>query len=242
MNIILAFLLAVTSAFAQNDLTPDQQEYLKKSAEFNASYARKLKDLVILASEARKDVMCEPGTYSSEIVKNAVTSLDSALYADYEGKTVYNEIKAAFESNPAVMEAVGNKFSYRQVIARSESSNYDWNKIIKKAFVGSQFYSSGEGVYGSTRQVTILSETKVLVEDAELLNNEPWIKWNKKEVALTITEVNYELFYNFNGETYKMRWSGYDNSSTLVPASVPEENVPQTFQGVYFENASECEA
>ncbi|MBY0383606.1 hypothetical protein K2X05_00475 [bacterium] len=243
MNIFLALLLMVSQVFAQNELTPNQQEYVKKSAEFNASYARKLKDLVILASEARKnDLMCEPGTYSSEIVKNAVASLDAALYADYEGKTVYKEIKMAFESNPAVMEVVGNKFTYRQVVARSESSNYDWNKIIKMAIVGSQFFSSGEGAYGSTRRVTILSETKVLVEEAEILNEEPWIKWNKKEMALTITEVNNELNFNFNGESYKMRWTGYDNSSSLVPASVPDENVPQTFEGVYFETESECDA
>lgn len=244
MNILLTMLLMVSNVFAQNNNAYNYEEYVKKSAAYNASYARIMKDLVIFTAEARKnDLTCEPGTYTGDITKNAVSALTSALYADYEGKTVYNEIKAVFESNPAVMDTIGKRFSYRITLAQfDDQQQSDWNKITKKAMVGSQFYTTGDGAEGTTRKITILSETKVLIEDAQYLNVEPWIKWNKKEVALKITAVNYDLLYNFNGETYKMRWSSYDNTTILVPTSVPDEKVNEVFEGVYFENESaECE-
>lgn len=215
--------------------------YEVESKAYYTSYAQLLRDMTVLSAEARlKGLACEDGAYSSQIGFKAVQALRAAATAA-DDLSVYNQIKQSFISNKPVMDVVSKMFSYRFTLFQYERPTMNYLEQQKAALVGTKFYSSGEGAYGSTFQVEIINETKALVSKAEFLEVDPWVQWKSYEVAIQISVVNYNLLIKIENETYKTRVNPYvEDGFMLVPSATPE-NVDNPSNSLY-ESPAECEA
>jgi hypothetical protein len=243
---ILALTISTTTwADTQTNEEAQIQQYTQDSSEYNLKMSQIYKSLAVTAAEARvqKNLMCEEGTYTSDIVSASVTAIARASYvttADAE------KMSAELLANSDVVAVAATSFSFREATIYSTpyaEATTDIGKI-KNVIVGTKFWGPGMGAYGSQISIEFISTSEVKIGALELLDQEPWSKWNYKTANYSFEETFAGIVLVVDGERFTIQkdwaWS-QDGTYIIVPEGAqPDANgylIP-----TYTEYQSECEA
>ncbi len=200
--------------------------------------------------DIRKDIA---NSYYELSVKLA-TARDLGLVCDVDAymTTILDHLSTAISRNPDyIVRASGEKvfrktlnsnLFYRELVG--ELNPYAQWAGIETVLSQSIFYAPARGVYGNTLRIEFEPNGKTTIYKLELLDEEPWSKWNKSAGQWILRVNNNEAFLTLRTDsevrTYMIRktyeWgTGYmlvpDGSEDLHPPAESLINSP-----------SECEA
>ncbi len=244
--IIALTISATTWADLQTNEDLQMQQYAQNSSEYNLKMSQIYKSLAFTAAEARvqKNLICEEGTYTSDIVSASVTAIAHAAYSSATADA--ENMSAELLANPDVVAVAAKSFSFRQATIYSNpyaDATIDIVKI-KNVIVGTKFWGPGMGAYGSQTSIEFISTSEAKIGTLELLDQEPWSQWNYKTVKYSFEETFAGIVLVVDGERFTVQkdwaWS-QDGSYIIVPEGAqPDANgylIP-----TYAEYQSECEA
>jgi hypothetical protein len=248
MKSVLFFISLAFSFSALGDAVTNNEyeQYVQTSNEYNLKMAQIYKDLAFTGAEARvqKGLYCEEGTYTSDIVNAAVTAITRSGYvssADAE------KMSAKIRANKNIMTVAQSSFTFREATLSSTpylDATYDIAKF-QKVIVGTKFWGPGAGAYGSQTSVEFKTANQAEVGELEILDNEPWVKWNYKTVNYSIEASSSGNVLVIDGQRFFVQidwatWSAGGSYIIIPEGAQPDEN--GFLWPTYIEYASECEA
>ncbi len=236
-----------TWADVQSNEEAQYQKYAQNSSEYNLKMANIYKNLAVTGAEARvqKDLMCEEGTYTSDIVSASVTAI---IRASYSSPADAEKMSAELVANTDVQSVGSSSFSFREatIYATPHANTTSYIEKLRKVIVGTKFWGPGLGAYGSQTSVEFLSSTEAKLGTLKLLNQEPWSNWTYKTVKYTLEEIadGGETVIVVDGVRYTMQkdWLWSQGGAYIL---IPEGTQPEAdgyYIPAYVEYQSECEA
>ncbi len=249
LNFLIVTIIALSS-FADTRSTNEEaqlEQYSKNSNEYQLKMAQLYKSLAFTAAEARvqKNLICEEGTYTADIVSSAIIAVQRASYVSTEeAKKMSTELLA----NKDVVTVGAKSFSFREATLYSTPYSDSLADLTKfqTILVGTKFWGPGMGAYGSMKNIEFISEKEAVIETLEVLNEEPWSKWNSKTVKYTIEQTPNGIVLVVDNERFTVQkdWT-YWGLGTGTYIIIPEGTQPDAngyLIPTYLEYPSECEA
>ncbi len=123
--------------------------------------------------------VCETDAYPTEINK----LVQSAKYQ------VSKETLLVFSKSIKTNSIIKKNLAFRFAVLDQDTHIIDLNlENLKKLFTETQFHGFGSGVYGSRNNITLHADYTATVQTLELLDDEPWTKWNTSKTTWSLTK------------------------------------------------------
>lgn len=235
MKILVAFMIIATSltGLAQGLVHPTpSQRY-----QFQKDMALKYLDIAIFSADARenKQLICETGTYVSEITKVTLQAIETARYVNDSAFTV--RVLKAITSNKALQQVVGSQVSYRFALA-TPTLGYS-TEAMRAALIGSTLYGPALGVMGNISEITFGGNGTVKVVSKDWIDEEPYIKYTTSYTTFSVSQNSeYATIVTIGGTRYKMVQGA--EGFMLIPENSDDPN--DGYRNGFAEYPSECEA
>jgi hypothetical protein len=179
---------------------------------------KRLELAALLVEAVDGDMICDIEAYPSEI--NRLVSV--AWYGASDAQ------KSAFLAKVPAGSVIRKDLAFRSAI--HEFSEHDMEQSVEQfaaSLVGTIFHKFGMGAFGSPYNVTLLEGGVAVENTAELLDEEPWHRWNESRTSWSVRKVKErfsESFWLKIGDLeYRLRVGNIGGEYWWVPVDANEE-------------------
>jgi hypothetical protein len=135
----------------------------------------------LLATVRLENGVCESDAYQESILAHVISARNHS-----------NDFQSVYQVTPPIQEAMKDSLTFKTSI--NEMSEHRFTKEdLEKALVGVVFYGPARGAYGNTDILKFNGNGKANLSILHVLNDEPWTRWEEKEVTYTV-EVKVERY------------------------------------------------
>lgn len=231
---ILTFLVALTAACAVSTAISTTSFAIGAPAIVKEAGMARLKLASVLIKALDHNQVCDTDAYPSEIIR--LVSSASALVSQAE--------LAKWAKTIPATSKIKADLAFRQILkpAPMEGQNIEIDKVTE-LLIGAKFFRLGAGAYGSTSNVTLKDHGVATRMDLELLEVEPYTKWNEtteqwSAIVVPSSSVGSKVRLEIGGEMFDIEL--HENEYWLVPVKFTDEFDKQ--HNTYSSSDSYCEA
>ena len=143
------------------------------------------------------------------------------------------------KSTPIIGKALNHSLGYREITRQVTWENAE---ALQKSLDGVVMFGPARGAYGNTTTVTFQKNGKVIFGSLELLDEEPYTRWNTEVGTYSLEFQDYAVIVTLNSSDVqgaKFLLTEYNGLWSLIPVEDEEGN---PYMNGYVDVPSECDA
>lgn len=173
--------------------------------------------------------------YTSDIVESAQKARN---YFDSNWE-LNEQTNRKFTLSPETLKAMKSTLALKDIMSMLDRND---PKTFEHALNRVIMWGPAPGAYGNMSYIEFGENNKVVSAELELLNEEPWYQWNKRETTFSVVKSGHDLIVRVGHEEYVLK-KQYDQYVQGVWVLTPiDRKDGNPWMSGFIDTPSECEA